>query len=411
MTSFEHNVMVALYWGGKIITDMSEFRYTECARMIISMSTSTNYVELVGLLHEKMITNSENIHMDISGKYPCSIQESIVQPPFQQLSMHGHQSFGEDSSSQIHIDNSHRDYEASDESSEEDEPSKDGDESEPDEDINDIKDFSQNGVNLHNHEQGVSEMQNHDIPYFKTLENDEDIFISKEKLKRGIMIWSLHKNKELMVVTSTKSLWVVRYCKFYNLLGCLWFLRGRKVEDNLWKIGKYIENHRCETEGISHPSKGNVEAHEYLMKIPLDKWTISHDDGKRWGVLTTNLLELFNGVLKKARSAMVRFSLEQTVERYTHWSQIVHQLVEKMNYGPGENYVATYSGSFLPIGHEAYWSSLSFRMRINEFYRRPNRPRTIRIPNEIDNSYVVYERASGLCRQTEHDKCRCPNHN
>jgi len=52
------------------------------------------------------------------------------------------------------------------------------------------------------------------------------------------------------VVTSTKSLWVVR-CKFYSLLGCLWFLRGRKVGDSLWKIGKYVENHRCETEGLS----------------------------------------------------------------------------------------------------------------------------------------------------------------
>jgi len=155
------------------------------------MSTLSNYVELVGLLHEKMGTNSENIHMDISGKYPCSIQgnntrfiefkiendqsllqflfipqkfadkidinvlemyvkskstdqnivfqvsghhgyhmnllaqnygftlanqphfvEPIVQPPFQQLSMHGHRSFGEGSSSPMHIDNSHRDYEA-----------------------------------------------------------------------------------------------------------------------------------------------------------------------------------------------------------------------------------------------------------------------------------------------------------
>ena len=52
------------------------------------------------------------------------------------------------------------------------------------------------------------------------------------------------------MVTSTKSLWVVR-CKFYNLLGCMWFLRGRQVGDKLWKIGKYVENHRCETEGLS----------------------------------------------------------------------------------------------------------------------------------------------------------------
>ena len=59
----------------------------------------------------------------------------------------------------------------------------------------------------------------------------------------------------------------------------------------------------------------NIEAHAYLMEIPLDKWTVSHDDGKRWGVLTTNLSESFNGVLKKARglsvTAMIRLSLEQ----------------------------------------------------------------------------------------------------
>ncbi|KAH0712674.1 hypothetical protein KY290_008253 [Solanum tuberosum] len=133
--------------------------------------------------------------------------------------MHGHRSFGEGSNSQIHIDNSHRDYEArdnetnvdlyndvnakiSDESSEEDEPSKDGDASELDEDIDDIRDFSQNGVNLHNYEQDV-------------------------RLK-GFLTHQVRKFESLM----------------------------RQIKE------------------------GNVEAHEYLMKIPLDKWTVSHDDGK-----------------------------------------------------------------------------------------------------------------------------------
>ncbi|KAM3381327.1 hypothetical protein P3S68_006900 [Capsicum galapagoense] len=77
----------------------------------------------------------------------------------------------------------------------------------------------------------------------------------------------------------------------------------------------------------------NEEAYEYLMQFPLDKWTISHDNGKRWGVLTTNLLESFNGLLKRAQglpvTAMVRLSLEQTVERYTRRSQTTHQLVEQ----------------------------------------------------------------------------------
>ena len=69
----------------------------------------------------------------------------------------------------------------------------------------------------------------------------------------------------------------------------------RKFESMMWQI-----------------KEENIEAHAYLMEIPLDKWTVSHDDGKRWGVLTTNLSESFNGVLKKARglpvTAMIRLS-------------------------------------------------------------------------------------------------------
>ncbi|KAG5570179.1 hypothetical protein H5410_059945 [Solanum commersonii] len=396
MTSFEHNVMVALYWGGEIITDMNGFRYIECARMIISMSTSTNYVELVGLLHEKMGTNSENIHMDISGKYPCSIQvsghhgyhinllaqnygfttanqphfvEPVVQPPFQQLSMHGHRSFGEGSSSQMHIDNSHRDYEArdnetnidlyndvnaeiSDESSEEDEPP---------------KMVMKNGVNLHNHKQGVSEIQNHDIPYFRTLENEEDIFMSTcESEMEYCSIWSEEAKKDLkkgMFFSSKEKL------KRADLSRLMWRAASahqvRKFESLMWQI-----------------REENVEAYEYLMEIPLDKWTVSHDGGKRWGVLTTNLSEM-GGLARNFVS-----------EHFTI-----------------ESYVATYSGSFSPIGHEAYWPSPSFTMRSNEFYRRPNRPRTTRIPNEMDRGSTVYERDCGLCRQTGHDRRRCPNRN
>ncbi|KAM3304042.1 hypothetical protein P3S67_015074 [Capsicum chacoense] len=63
-----------------------------------------------------------------------------------------------------------------------------------------------------------------------------------------------------------------------------------------------------------------------------------------------------------------------------------------------ENYVATYSGSFSPVGHEAYWPSPSFIMRSNEFYHHPNRQRTTRVPNEMDRGPAVYGRAYGLCR-------------
>ncbi|KAH0725538.1 hypothetical protein KY284_001403 [Solanum tuberosum] len=160
---------------------------------------------------------------------------------------------------------------------------------------------------------------------------------------------------------------------------------------------------------------------------------------------------------------MVRLSLEQTIERYTRRSQIAHQLAEQnelwtgrfkikweKNYESSKRHFVFYwnipTGVYevrsiqvdgtggnphcvslnegkcdcgkwvnlhFPCSHvmKAYWPSLSFTMRSNEFYRRPNRPRTTRIPNEMDRGSTVYERACGLCRQTGHDRRRCPNRN
>ncbi|KAM3337140.1 hypothetical protein P3S68_032840 [Capsicum galapagoense] len=216
-------------------------------------------------------------------------------------------------------------------------------------------------------------------------------FSSKDRLKWATTIWSLRKNKEFIVVTSSKKLWIVR---------C------RNLSDLMWNA---------------------ASAHQKAQRLHV--------------------------------TAMVILSLEQTAERYTRRSQTVHQLVEQKelwtnrfkvkweknyesskrhfvfdwNISTGiyevtermgglarnfvsehfttENYVATYSGSFSPVGHESYWPSLSFIMRSNEFYRGPNRQRKTRIPNGMDRGPAVYERAYGLCRQTGHDRRRCSTRN
>ncbi|XP_075665244.1 uncharacterized protein LOC142634881 [Castanea sativa] len=50
----------------------------------------------------------------------------------------------------------------------------------------------------------------------------------------------------------------------------------------------------------------------YLMSEDVEKWTQSHDGGRRYGAMTTNISECFNGVLKGARglpiAAMVEFT-------------------------------------------------------------------------------------------------------
>ena len=46
----------------------------------------------------------------------------------------------------------------------------------------------------------------------------------------------------------------------------------------------------------------NAKARNWLEHIPLEKWALSHDDGRRYGIMTTNMTEGFNGILKGARN-------------------------------------------------------------------------------------------------------------
>ena len=46
----------------------------------------------------------------------------------------------------------------------------------------------------------------------------------------------------------------------------------------------------------------NSEAQQWLEAIIFQLWALSHDGGRRYGIMTTNMLEVFNSVLKGARS-------------------------------------------------------------------------------------------------------------
>ncbi|KAI5657038.1 hypothetical protein M9H77_25831 [Catharanthus roseus] len=45
----------------------------------------------------------------------------------------------------------------------------------------------------------------------------------------------------------------------------------------------------------------NVDAYIYLMKLDAEKWTLLHDGSHRHGIMTTNISEALNSVLKNAR--------------------------------------------------------------------------------------------------------------
>ena len=56
----------------------------------------------------------------------------------------------------------------------------------------------------------------------------------------------------------------------------------------------------------------NSEALQRLEAIPFQLWTLSHDEGRRYGIMTTNISEVFNNVLKGACSLPVTALVQLT---------------------------------------------------------------------------------------------------
>ena len=73
-------------------------------------------------------------------------------------------------------------------------------------------------------------------------------------------------------------------------------------------------------------------AYEWLNEFPLEKWTMYKDGGRRWGAMTTNVSESYNGLLKKARglpvTAMVRMTFKALVDRFVERNNLAIALLQ-----------------------------------------------------------------------------------
>lgn len=47
------------------------------------------------------------------------------------------------------------------------------------------------------------------------------------------------------------------------------------------------------------------EAYDWLVERDSSHWALIHDEGYRYGIMTTNASECFNGVLKRARGLSI----------------------------------------------------------------------------------------------------------
>ena len=56
----------------------------------------------------------------------------------------------------------------------------------------------------------------------------------------------------------------------------------------------------------------NFETQQLSEAIPFQLWALSHDGGRRYGIMTTNISEVFNSALKRARSLPVTALVQLT---------------------------------------------------------------------------------------------------
>ena len=59
----------------------------------------------------------------------------------------------------------------------------------------------------------------------------------------------------------------------------------------------------------------NSKAQHWLETIPLELWALSHDGGRRYGIMTTNMSEVFNSDLKGARNSPIPVLVQLTFFR------------------------------------------------------------------------------------------------
>ncbi|XP_070016979.1 uncharacterized protein [Nicotiana sylvestris] len=74
-------------------------------------------------------------------------------------------------------------------------------------------------------------------------------------------------------------------------------------------------------------------AYTWLMGHELHMWTLYADGGRRWGALTTNVSESFNGLLKSASgllvTAMARMTFKQIAERFVERHRVASVLIDR----------------------------------------------------------------------------------
>ncbi|KAL0388581.1 UNVERIFIED_CONTAM: hypothetical protein Sradi_2739900 [Sesamum radiatum] len=223
---------------------------------------------------------------------------------------------------------------------------------------------------------------------------------------------------------------VHRYCLRHVCSNFNSTIKNVVLKDLCWQAGSEYQSRKF-NRIMDEIKKQDVKAFAYLDAINKEKWTASHDGGWRCGILTTNMSECINGVLKGAR----RLPLLSTVTKYSHAQQSASVVTRRQgrhgmnthvvkianrecscgkwnqfgipcshaqkvcgaynisaasmvkDYYDVMAYNNTYSKHFEPVQSEDYWDDPNFQLVHDPTIRtvtRPGRNQTTRIHNEMD---------------------------
>ncbi|KAL0333579.1 UNVERIFIED_CONTAM: hypothetical protein Sangu_1514100 [Sesamum angustifolium] len=92
-------------------------------------------------------------------------------------------------------------------------------------------------------------------------------------------------------------------------------------QDLCWQAGSEYQLRKF-NRIMEEIKKQDVKAFAYLDQINKEKWTASHDGEWRCGILTTNMSECINGVMKGARRLPVSALVEIILERTVHYFRV-----------------------------------------------------------------------------------------
>ncbi|KAL0387856.1 UNVERIFIED_CONTAM: hypothetical protein Sradi_2667400 [Sesamum radiatum] len=185
-----------------------------------------------------------------------------------------------------------------------------------------------------------------------------------------------------------------------------------RLKDLCWRAGAEVNARKFERI-MTEIRELNEEAYNWLEMIDKTQWTLSHDSGWRTGILTTNMSECVNGVLKGARRLpivaivqitfhrSVRYFLERTTRCHRmlnanqEWADFAFRIFEARQAEAGSHtYVVklkhktcscgkwgthgipvhmpfkkTYQGRFEPLYGEEYWDPVDIELVHNPAVR------------------------------------------